>query len=288
MTRITFLFPLANGLHARPASFLQEACRRFDVTAVFRNNRNRRSADIASALELVASNTLDHDPCCLEISGQQEKEAVLALNIFLRQELPHADDDTPLPAAPAQGETWLSPAFHEKGVRCFQGRALAPGMGRGRAEFLHTANSLPKRFAAAGEKVGEKELGLFEKACREVERELRAAAAGARDHNAAAILKAHLAMAVDPGFRARIAGLITRRKMPAGTEAHRRPRRPAGSRAARPRSLVDAVPVSSSPPGFPRPNCSPLIVAPCAGSFSATSALLRIAPSWPVLSPSPP
>jgi phosphoenolpyruvate-protein phosphotransferase len=215
MIRIRFKFPLANGLHARPASLLQEACQRFAVSVVFCNQRNGKRADVRSALELVASDTLAHDPCSLEISGRQEKEAALALNAFLRQELPHADDDTPMPDAPQKGAPWLSPVFHEKGVGCFQGRALAPGTGTARGELLHRARSLPKRFAA-GEKDGKKELQLFEKACKEVENELRTAAAGARNRNAAAILNAHLAMVVDPGYRARITGLIEKKKMPAG------------------------------------------------------------------------
>jgi len=215
MIRIRFDFPLANGLHARPASLLQQACRRFAVTVVFRNERNHHRADVVSALELVASSTLVHDPCSLEISGRQEKEAARALDAFLRRKLPHVDDDIPMPDAPQEGTPWLPPVFHEKGVHSFQGRTLAPGTGSARAEILHRARSLPKRFAA-GEKDGKKELQLFEKACLEVETELKTTAAGARERNAAAILNAHLAMVADPGYRARIAGLIVKKKMPAG------------------------------------------------------------------------
>ncbi len=69
MTRIAFAFPLADGLHARPASLLQEACLRFDAAVVFRNRRNRRRADAASVLELVGSATVAGDPCLLEVSG---------------------------------------------------------------------------------------------------------------------------------------------------------------------------------------------------------------------------
>ena len=67
MTEIAFTFPLANGLHARPASLLREACRQFDAVVVFRNSRRKIRASAGSVLELVASGTQAGDPCQLEI-----------------------------------------------------------------------------------------------------------------------------------------------------------------------------------------------------------------------------
>ena len=75
---------------------------------------------------------------------------------------------------------------------------------------------MPRGFAA-GKKDAKKELRLFRDACREMEAEWRSKAAAAKDASAAAIMKAHLAMISDPGFRERIAGLISKKKMAAGT-----------------------------------------------------------------------
>ena len=93
MTVISFTFPLPLGLHARPASLLQEACLPLAAAVRFRNERNRRRADARSVLALVASDTCAGDPCRLEISGPDQARAALALRDFLSRRLPHADDD---------------------------------------------------------------------------------------------------------------------------------------------------------------------------------------------------
>ncbi len=217
MTPIAFRFPLANGLHARPASLLQELCRRFDAKVVFRNMRRRSRADAGSVLELVASGTASGDPCLLEVSGRQAEEAAAALRAFVANELPHADDGAPPPVADAPaGETaWLPPVFQTAGDRCRRGRSLAPGSGRGRALRAKGRRSLPERFAA-GKKDPGAERRLFEEACRRVEADLGALAGQNPGNAAAAILKAQLAILADPGFRGEIAALISNRKMAAG------------------------------------------------------------------------
>jgi phosphoenolpyruvate-protein phosphotransferase len=220
LTEIAFAFPLANGLHARPASLLQEACLPFAAAVIFRNDRNRRRADARSVLELVASDTLAGDPCALEVSGPDEKKAGRVLGDFVQTGLPRADNDLPPPAAaPSRAAGWLPPVFKDDRGRCWQGQALAPGVGRGRALLLEKAAALPLRFAA-GKGNAKKELLLFQKACREVESDLHEKAAAIKDRNAAGILKAHLAILNDPGFRERIGSLIIKRKKAAGAAIH--------------------------------------------------------------------
>ena len=214
VTGIAFAFPLANGLHARPASLLRDACRPFKATVVLRNQRSRRSADAASVLELVASDTQANDPCLLEISGPQEKEAARALRIFLNRELPHADDDLPPPAASSGRPAWLPPVFQQGAAHVCPGRTIAPGIGRGRAVRLQPAAPMPRRFAA-GKGDAKKELQLFEKACLEVENDLQKKAAAEEPH-AAGIINAHLAILADRGFRKRIGDLIAKGKRSAG------------------------------------------------------------------------
>ncbi|TFG78586.1 MAG: phosphoenolpyruvate--protein phosphotransferase [Chrysiogenales bacterium] len=215
MIAIDFAFPLANGLHARPASLMQEACLPFASVCRFRNLRNGRHADARSVLELVASDTAAHDACRLEISGADEKKAGRALRAFLRQDLPRADDDLPTPAFATVQTAWLPPVFQHGAVSVLPGRALAPGIGSARALVLQKTRMVALGFAS-GKKDAKKELRLFQDACREVEAELRSQAAAAKNATAAAIMKAHLAIVSDPGFRERIIGLISRNKMPAG------------------------------------------------------------------------
>jgi len=217
LTEIDFAFPLANGLHARPASLLRDACRPFDAVVVLRNRRRRRSANAASVLELVASATLHNDPCLLTISGRQEKEAAAALRHFVKHGLPHADDGAPpLPVtAPPGAAAVLPPVFPALGGRCLRGLSFSLGSGRGRALRLGGRRSLPKRFAA-GKSDSRAERRLFENACRQVEAALGKLAERSAGKEGAAILKAQLAILSDPGFRGEIASLISRGKMPAG------------------------------------------------------------------------
>ncbi len=217
MTGIDFAFPLANGLHARPASLLRDACRPFKATVLLRNQRSRRSADAASVLELVASATLHNDPCRLEIAGPQEREAVDALRAFLEHDLPRADDGAPPapPVAAPERASWLPPVFLSGGGTLRRGRALAAGSGRARAARVGRSRLLPER-PVAGIRDAKKELELFRRACRRLEAELRDEIAPLRDAIAAGILKAHLEIVRDPGFREMIAALIADKKRPAG------------------------------------------------------------------------
>jgi len=215
MTAIPFAFPLANGLHARPASLLQEACLRFDAVFVFRNQRNRRRADAGSVLELVGTATGAGDPCLLEVSGPQEKEAARALRVFLSRDLAHADDAEPAAAVVASGSQWLPPLFYEGSPRLFRGRALAPGVGRGRVKRLKQNRALPARFAA-GRKDPQLELRLFREALAKAREEWRRLAALPGSAVGSAILKAQLAILSDPKFHGTIGRLITARKLSVG------------------------------------------------------------------------
>ena len=216
MIAIDFVFPLADGLHARPASLMQEACLAFAAACRFRNLRNGRHADAKSVLELVASDTAAHDPCRLEISGTDETKAGRSLGAFLRADLPHADDATPpAAAAPSPAARWLPPLFQHGAAGILPGRVLAAGIGNARALVLQKTRMVPLGFAS-GKKDAKKELRLFQDACRELEAEWRGKAAAAKSATAAAIMKAHLAIVSDPGFRERITGLISKNKMAAG------------------------------------------------------------------------
>lgn len=215
MTEIAFTFPLANGLHARPASLLQEVCRRFAAAILLRNDRQRSQADSRSVLELVASGTTCGDPCRLEISGPDEKNAGQALRTFLQQVLPHADDNLPPPVPAGGPKAWLPPVFCQDAARILPGRVLAPGIGSARALHLQKTG-IPLRRFAAGKRDVKTELRLFRQACRELESDLQKKAATLQDANAAGIMRAHLALIGDPGFRERISAAIVKKHKPAG------------------------------------------------------------------------
>ncbi|MBN2345926.1 MAG: phosphoenolpyruvate--protein phosphotransferase [Candidatus Aminicenantes bacterium] len=214
MTKIDFVFPLANGLHARPASLLQEICLGFDAHVRFRNRRSRRRADAGSVLELVASGTAAGDPCVLEVSGPQEAKAARSLCEFLESGLLQADDGPP-PASPPRETGWLPPVFRAGARKLLRGQGLSSGSGRGVVVPLKHPRSLPKNYAA-GRKDAAEERRLFRSALEKAQGELRLQAAGAPDGVAAAVMKAHLSILCDPGFGRQVEDLITGENLAAG------------------------------------------------------------------------
>ena len=75
---IAFSFPLAGGLHARPASRLQEEVVRFRAAVTFLNRASGASASARSVLALVATRTGHAEPCVLHVQGDDEAAAAKA------------------------------------------------------------------------------------------------------------------------------------------------------------------------------------------------------------------
>src|SRR2546429_7016475 len=88
---VRFLFPLANGFHARPASVLEEAVRPFSAAVRFLNERSGQQASARSVLGLVGTNTHHQDPCLIVIEGVDEEKAEQVLSHFLHHVLPNSD-----------------------------------------------------------------------------------------------------------------------------------------------------------------------------------------------------
>jgi len=83
----TFDFPLPLGLHARPATFIQEYSQSFSGQIILENLRNRRIADPKSILSLITSDTQFGDSCRIIISGEGEKEFADNFKRFLLEDL---------------------------------------------------------------------------------------------------------------------------------------------------------------------------------------------------------
>jgi len=95
-----FIFPLLNGLHARPASHLQSLASRFVSEIRLLNHRNGTVADARSVLGLISSDTRPGDSCVLTVEGSDEAVAFSALVHYLNHEFLQCDEVS-APAAPA-------------------------------------------------------------------------------------------------------------------------------------------------------------------------------------------
>lgn len=200
---IAFSFPLPGGLHARPASRLQEEVARFRSVVTFLNRANGLSASARSVLALVATRTAQGEPCVLHVQGEDEAAAGAALKRFVKKELPGLDE-----APEARGATGapLPRALAKAEARVHRGAPASGGIFRGRAVVVG-----PRRPAAAEERSGSgaEELARLEVAFERAAAALRARREAAEYETEKAVLGAHLSIAEDPGFRARAAAAIS-------------------------------------------------------------------------------
>src|SRR5690348_14822334 len=90
-TEFTFVCPLANGIHARPASLLAEVATRFDSGLSVVNQRNGAVANLKSTLGILAADIRHGDNCSVQIRGEGAALAEKALREFIFHNLPKAD-----------------------------------------------------------------------------------------------------------------------------------------------------------------------------------------------------
>ena len=117
---IPFVFPLKNGMHARPASRFQEVAGSYRSGITFVNRRTGARANGKSTLSLVASVTLQGDPCVLMIEGEDEEEASRGMHRFLVDEFPGCDEELVIPEAPG-GPRPLPRALRTENLRIERG-----------------------------------------------------------------------------------------------------------------------------------------------------------------------
>ncbi|MDR2462978.1 MAG: HPr family phosphocarrier protein, partial [Verrucomicrobiales bacterium] len=128
-----FHCPLVNGLHARPASLLQERAAAFASAITLVNERNNLRADAKSTLALMGADIRHGDPCRLTVSGGDEAAAHAALVKFLQQEFPRCDNTPPLTVTPARQlprSLTLGDGDYLTGV------TVSGGVGRGQARMV--------------------------------------------------------------------------------------------------------------------------------------------------------
>ncbi|HLX72115.1 MAG TPA: phosphoenolpyruvate--protein phosphotransferase [Verrucomicrobiae bacterium] len=127
----SFSCPLPNGVHARPASALEEVARGFAADVVLLNQRTGRSANAKSILSIVGADIRFSDPCLLKISGADEEQAMASIGAFIRNSLPRQETALPIIKA-VDGELQLPPCLQNSGAVFRRGTAVAPGIGQGR------------------------------------------------------------------------------------------------------------------------------------------------------------
>ncbi|MGQ9801875.1 MAG: phosphoenolpyruvate--protein phosphotransferase [Candidatus Saccharicenans sp.] len=207
----TFEFPLPLGLHARPASFIQEKCQDFRGEIVWENLRNGRKSDAKSVLSLVTSDTQHRDECRILIAGEGEKEFAAEFRQFLIQELP-LKEEAALKEVPSAGVIIPRIVLDEKEV-CIAGQPASSGFVQGKVFLLRRSvdwESFLRREKSKKASTKE-EKAAFLKALSELQSEIKRALSektGVEKN----ILQAHLAIAEDRAFSSRVVELIEKGK----------------------------------------------------------------------------
>ncbi len=194
-----FVCPLPNGVHARPASALEEVVRKFVSDVHLVNQRTDRVASTRSILAIVSADIRHADPCLLQVSGPDEREAMAALATFIEKDFPRCDQPLTRTSA-AAGQAPLPACLNRSNGGLHYGVPVVPGIARGRLVVAgrnwtvpSPSDDSPVEPAEAWRRLAE----ALEALVRECDRQLASSAPGI----AAGLLKVHRSIARDVEFR---------------------------------------------------------------------------------------
>lgn len=122
---ITYKCELKDGIHARPAGYIERLCNSFKAEVVWENKRTGLKGNAKSALSLVATDTLLNDACEIIIHGEDARDAVSQFNVLLKK-LPSLDVSQPEDAAPQDG--YLPRSLRETQLSFIQGSRISGGV----------------------------------------------------------------------------------------------------------------------------------------------------------------
>ncbi|MHB1313362.1 MAG: phosphoenolpyruvate--protein phosphotransferase, partial [Gemmatimonadaceae bacterium] len=194
----TFICPLPNGLHARPATAFEHVVRGFvsDVTLV--SERTGASTNAKSVLGIVGLDIRQGDQCRITIEGVDEPEASAAIARFLERDLAHCDDAIPAAAA-RPGERTLPRMLLQADGGILHGTPMVPGIGHGRALIID-GFTIPDVLARARTDDPDAELARLEAGLRALDAQYEEELAEDGPDVAASIIRAHHAIARDPAL----------------------------------------------------------------------------------------
>jgi fructose-specific PTS system IIA-like component len=198
---LKFTCPLPNGVHARPATALEEVATCFGAQILLTNDRTGRTANAKSVLGIVSTDIRQDDSCRLHVSGPDEQHAMEALTRFLAKEFPLCDQPLPSALMP-NGESPLPHGLVNLGARIYRGTPVVGGIGQGHImqagrprTLVPSGKEKPDRSAEAGKL----DAGLNALAANYETRLARFGSAIELE-----LLRAHRSVARDPEFRARL------------------------------------------------------------------------------------
>lgn len=217
MPELDLAFPLAGGLHARPATALREWALGHRAELSWRNLRTGRSASLRSVLGLLATETRLEDPCRLTAVGPGAEGACQELADYLAGPFLATDGgEEPAPADPAPSVPRL---LTRLGIPWWPATPMAPGLGEGPACLPAGPAEAPARQVEPASRKAEAE--RLQAALDRLDAVLRGDIARAVHPTQQAILRAHAAMLADEGWREDMVRLVREAGWSAETAVYR-------------------------------------------------------------------
>lgn len=206
----TFICPLPNSIHARPANNLEEVATQFESSVTVINERNGNEADAKSVLSLVGADIKQGDSCKVTIQGKDEQKAFTAIKSFIENVFPHCDE--PLPELEvAEGEVVLPIMLRDRELQFIRGTPVSRGAGRGKAVVIGKL-SLPNGIDSKPPAEPDTEWQVVQDALESLKVELTTRLQEHLQSTEAAVLKAHLSIVRDPALSKKLNELIFKRQ----------------------------------------------------------------------------
>jgi phosphoenolpyruvate-protein phosphotransferase len=202
----SFVCPLANGLHARPASQLAEFASKFISEFSLTNLRSGAAANLKSTLAIISADVREGDKCSVHIFGEDEDIAAHALQKYINGDLPKSDGSTR--KVEDQAIAFALPrALLSSGVTCYSGVPVSPGIGKGKTVVVG-AIDLPSDLNTEEAEDPEKEEQRVQRAMAAVRKRIETMLGRSLSQAETGVLQAHLSILEDVTFTQKISGLI--------------------------------------------------------------------------------
>ncbi len=192
-----FVCQLASGFHARPASALEQATRRFAAELTLHNERTGALANAKSVLGIVGLDIRHGDGCRIVCEGPDEYEAAEALTRFVTDELLRAD--AAMPPVPSSAALPLPRLLEQAHATVLRGSPVVRGIGHGGAMRVH-GFVIPEPLVSARTDDPHAEWERLQDALRALDAQYEAELAVDGTGVAAEVLRAHQAIARDPAL----------------------------------------------------------------------------------------
>lgn len=134
MSNLNYTFPLPNGLHARPASFIEDFTKQFKCQITLTNLRNNKTADTSSVLSMISSDILMNDSVMITVEGDETDTTLQQFSDFLNTDFLTCDE--PLTIDETRSDQPLPCMLRNETLHSLPGTPVSSGVAKGKAVTL--------------------------------------------------------------------------------------------------------------------------------------------------------